>query len=163
MHIFGQKEGRWYGYYDYKFDQFVSISNNSFGLRDGQTYQLDRGYKINGQNITYHIWQAAAPEQFNDKEFIRVRINTKNEEKPYAVVFWDKFDGVPICALSQVTQGPLYLKMYRGWEQFIPSKDISVSPAKDRVQGRCLIYSIIHNEPSDFVLIDTGIQYKILK
>jgi hypothetical protein len=163
MHIFGQKEGRWYGYYDYAFDQFVSISNKSFGLRDGQTYQLDKGYKINGQNITYHVWQAAAPEPFNDKEFIRVRINTKNEEKPYAVVFWDKFDGVPICALSQVTQGPLYLKMYRGWEQFIPSKDISISPTKDRVQGRCLIYSIIHNKPTDFVLIDTGIQYKILK
>lgn len=162
-YIFSQKKGRWFGYYDYKFDHFTAVNNNLYGMRDGKTFVLDKGYIINGSNIRYEVWQAASPEQFQDKEFIRVRINTKGETKPSAVVFWDKFDGVNICELSQSAHGPLYLKKYRGWEQFIPTKNISVSLNKDRVQGRGLVYSIIHTAPEDFVLIDSGVQYKVLK
>lgn len=160
--VFGNKNGRWYGYYDYTFDKFISLNNRSFGLRSAQTYELGLGFKINNQNIVYEIVGAVSPKQPSDKEFIRIRINSGNETKPQKVEFYKTYEG-NIIAIIDSSLGPFYLKKYRGYEGYIPRQLLSVNVNRPRVQGRVIIYKITHDQPEDFRIIDVGIQYKEIK
>jgi hypothetical protein len=160
--VFSQKNERWYGYYDYRFDRFAVVGNRTFGMRDVQTFELGKGYSINGSNIVYEVTAAVAPKQFVDKEFIRVRINTGDEVRPVKVEFYKKHDG-PVVARIDSSLGPLYLKKYRGFEAYVPRMLASESPNRDRLQGRMILFKVTHDLPEDFRLIDVGVQYKEIK
>lgn len=160
--VFSQKNERWFGYYDYRFDKFVSLGNKTFGLRNAETYELGKGFVINGLNITYEITTAVAPKVFVDKEFIRVRVNTGEEVKPTKIEFYKKHEG-PVVASIDSSLGPLYLKNYRGFEAYIGRQLQAVSPNRDRLQGRMIIVKITHDLPEDFRIINLGIQYKEIK
>ena len=160
--VFSQKNERWFGFYDYRFDKMVALNNRSFGLRDVETYELGIGYTMNGSNIVYELTEAVAPKQFLDKEFIRVRINTGNEVKPSKVEFYKEYEG-PVVASIDPSLGPLYLKKYRGWEGYVPRMLSSVSSTRDRLQGRMCLYKITHDQAEDFRVIDVGVQYKNIK
>lgn len=164
-YVFGENPEHkgWYGYYDYAFDRFVSLGTRIFGMRDLTTYELDKGFIINGAIITCHADQAYSPPGKSRRgvEFERIHVNSN--VKPIKIEFRDDPNGPVLCVLDQATKGPLYLKDYDGWEQGIPRKDASVSPKRDRVQGRLLIYRVIHNLAQDFRITDVGIQIKQLK
>jgi len=51
------------------------------------------------------------------------------------------------------------LRNYYGYEQFVPRKIVS----KDRMQGRSMLFKIIHNLDEDFKVITTELEYKPLK
>jgi hypothetical protein len=91
-----------------------------------------------------------------------MNININSTNKPTRVEFYDD-NGVLQCAMAQSIQGTYYLKDYDGWQQQIPRKDVSVSPTRDRLQGRLVIYRIIHNLAESFKLISVNTEYKILK
>ena len=110
----------------------------------------------------FEATHASAMQPQADKEFIRIRINTGNNVKPTRVEFYDEYNGTLLC-FKDPSQGPLYLKNYRGFEGFIDRKLASVSLTRDRVQGRLLVYKIIHSFASPFKLISTGVQYKLIK
>jgi hypothetical protein len=160
--VFSQKNERWFGYFDYRFDRFVALGNKTFAMRDVKTYELGKGFVINGTNIVYEVTAPVAPKQFVDKEFIRVRINTGDEVKPVKVEFYKKHDG-PVVARIDSSLGPLYLKKYRGWEGYVPRMLSSESPERYRLQGRMILVKITHDLPEDFRVIDVGIQYKEIK
>lgn len=160
--VFGQKNNRWYGYYDYKFDKFLSVGNHTYGMRHMETYELGLGFLINGVSIEYELTGASAPKHATDKEFIRIRVNTGENVKPTSILFYDKYKG-PVVSKIDTSLGTLYLKNYRGYEQYISRKLLIVSPNRDRVQGRVVIWKVTHNIQEDFRIIDVGIQYKILK
>jgi len=160
--VFGLKNNRWYGFYDYKFDRFLSIGQQMYGMRDVETYNLGIGFVINGTSIRYELTGVSSPQQFQDKEFIRIRVNTGEEVKPTAIEFYDRYEG-PIIYSIDASMGPLYLKKYRGYEQFIGRKLASVSPSRDRVQGRLVIWKVVHTAQENFRIIDLGIQFKELK
>ena len=160
--VFGQKNGRWHGYNDYRFDRFLSVGNKMYGMRDVETYDLGKGFIINGSSITYEVIGTSAPAQADGKEFTRIRINTGENVKPTAVEFFDEYEG-PVIYRMDASIGPLYLKMYNNWEQGIGRKLVSVSPNRDRIQGRLLIWKIIHTAQEDFRVVDVGIQFKVLK
>ena len=65
-----------------------------------------------------------------------------------------------MCSMSAAISGNLFLKKYRGFEQFISRADVSFSPTRNRIQGRSLIFKVIHDLPEDFRVVDIGIQYK---
>lgn len=161
-HVFSQKNGRWFGYYDYEFDKFISVGNKMYGVKNVQTYELGKGYSINNADIVFEITGVSAPKQFSDKEFIAIKVNTGDEVKPTAIHFFDKFEG-PVVYKMDISLGPLYLKKYRGWQQNIGRKLLSVSQNRDRIQGRSLIWKVIHDKPEDFRVIDLGVQYKLTK
>ncbi len=161
-HVFSQKNDRWFGYYDYSFDRFTSIGNKMYGFRNVETYDLGVGYVINGADIVYELTGVSAPKQFADKEFIRIRVNTGEEVKPTSFEFFDKFQG-PVIYRVDSSLGPMYMKKYRGWESYIGRKLASVSQQRNRVQGRLLIWKVIHDKPEDFRVIDVGVMYKNLK
>ncbi len=163
-YVFGQKNNRWHGTNDYRADRFASRvgTDQTFILRNVECWSTGVGYLINGGPVVFQSWQASSKMAETEKEFIRVRVNTGANVKPTRVEFLDQYNGNQLCFLDP-SQGPLYLKRYDGWEQFIPRKDVTISPARDRVQGRLLVYKIIHNLPSEFRVISSGIQYKPIK
>jgi hypothetical protein len=164
LFMFSQRNNRWIGHNDYKFDRFVTIANDMFAQRDGETYELGKGFLINGQPVEFEVTAVASPEQFWDKEFIRVRINSPENQKPTRVEFFRELNGtLQLIGFLDSSQGALYLKNYRGWEQFIPRIIASADVNRRRAQGRLILYKIIHNLQSDFKVVDSSIQYKLLK
>jgi hypothetical protein len=165
LYVFNQKENRWQGTNDHRFDMYSVRHNQIFGHRNLETFELEKGYIINGANIQFEVLTGASSEQFYDKEFIRTRINTLQGQKPTRVEFYKEVGGPVQCALdaSILAQGALYMKDYRGYEGFIPRIDSSVNINRPRFQQRLIIYKIIHNLATDFKIVDSSIQYKILK
>lgn len=161
--VYGQGTGMWYGTNDFKFDKITSSPTVVYGSRNLETYELNVGYKINGTPVTSRLLGGSSPEQFLDKEFIAIRINSLEGQKPTSVKFYKQLDGPVQCELSQALQGPLYMKNYRGYEGQIPRIQESVNVARPRLQQRLIIWEIIHNLESEFKVVNVGIQYKVLK
>lgn len=158
--VFNQLNNAWTGTRDYVFDQFIEINDELYGMRDGEIHLMDSGLLINGQPILFDIRQVCAPELLMAKEFIRIKISSSN--KPTQVNFYD-FDNNLVATLDQASKGPLYLKNYNYWEQFIPRKDSGVDPDQKRIQGKVIGFGIQHNLEEDFKLVSTDVQYKVLK
>ena len=148
----------WNGRYDYVFDRYLAIKNDVFGMRDLSTFEVNKGFEINGSDITGFATQVSAQDQMDGKEFIRFRAASDN--KPTRVEFLDAPDGSVLAALDPSIQGPLYLKDYRGFEQYIPRKQDST---RQRIQDRLLIFKVIHNKPEHFKIVNTMIDYKVIK
>lgn len=165
MFVFSKLNMMWTGTQDFKFDKIIISGLNPYGMRGMETFKLDVGYTINGQPIIYEALAAAAPEQFWDKEFIRVRVNSPQNQKPTKIEFYKEHNGPIQCSLDPANsaQGSLYMKDYRGFEGFIPRIDGNVNINRPRFQQRLIIYKIIHNLASEFKLIDSSVQYKLLK
>lgn len=161
MFVFGKGNMMWYGTYDFKFDRLFSQGTRTFGVRNFETYELHKGYSINGAPIQFEITQGASAEQFWEKEFIRVRVNSPLSQKPTRIEFFKKTG--PVLCFVDATKGILYLKNYGGWEAFIPRTDASVDVNRPLLQDRLIFYKIIHTLASEFTLINSSIQYKKLK
>ena len=57
---------------------------------------------------------------------------------------------------------PRYLKEY-GQGRFTNLLPRKTATGRPRLQGRILVFDIIHSEPEDFVVVDSVIEYKNLK
>ena len=157
---FNQPEQTWQGYFDYTFDKFLPKYHEMYGQKSLQTYKLNEGFQINGASIEFEAVQSHNPEPASDKEFIRVKINSSN--KPTRVEFFKEFNGTVLSFLDP-SQGPMYLKNYGGFEQYVPRTVASVNVKRPRIQGRLIFTKIFHNLDESFVLKDSGIQYKKIK
>jgi len=158
---FNPADSAWQGGFDYNFDKYLSFENKTYGMRDMETYLLDEGRIINGELIDAFVIGASVPEQFRDKEFIRMRVNSDN--KPVRIEFFNNLSQLlvdDVQAVLDTTTNPLALKDYYGFEQYIPRK---TAPPRNRMQGRLLIFKIIHNLDEDFRITSTDVQYKALK
>jgi len=147
----------WNGTYDYQFDKYVTIGNKTFGMKNLETYELNKGYIINGENILGSLLTCSSNPPFIEKEFTRFRINSDN--KPVAVQFFNTLtqalaDDVQCQVLA------VNIKNYNGFEQFVPRKTLAPNY---RMQGRIIYLKIIHNLEEDFKIITSGIQFKQLK
>jgi hypothetical protein len=152
---------RWIGYNDYMFDNFASVGNKVYSTRNGETYELDSGFIINGAPIVFELSYVSSKDPFSEKEFIRTRVNSERNQKPTSLEFYDKAGN--ILNVIDPSLGPLYLKWYDGWEQFIPRKVAPSGVYRERMQERLLITKIIHNLAGEFVVVSAGTQYKTIK
>jgi hypothetical protein len=167
--VFNQAKQQWEGTFAYDFDRYLSFNNNAYGLRDLETYHLDQGRIINGSLVEAYLIQASAvvslttgfsKTNISDKEFIRIRINSDN--KPTKVEFFDDLSQLIAnnvqCEIDTIAN-PDALRDYYGFEHYIPRRTVN----RNRMQGRLLIFKIIHNLDEDFKVVTTDIQYKPLK
>lgn len=161
MFVFGKANMMWYGTYDFKFDRLFNQGTKTFGVRNFETYELHKGFLINGSPIQFEITQGVSAEQFWEKEFIRVRVNSPLSQKPSRIEFFKK-NGPVLCFIDS-SKGILYLKNYGGWEAFIPRTDASIDVNRSLLQDRLLFYKILHNLASEFTLINSSIQWKKIK
>ncbi len=157
---FSQNSDKWQSKFSYRFDQYVQLGDKLLGSRDLQTWELDKGFVINGANIEMFLTQNTTPLRGVEMEFIKIQVDSDN--KPTKVEFLDENYNV-LCKLDQASKGPLYLKDYSGWEQFIPRKDVAASADRERIQSRLLIYKIFHNLAEDFRVIESVVQFKKIK
>ena len=150
----------WVGRQDYRFERYVMVNDTMYGMRDYATYILDQGFEINGEVIEAWVKQVFSKEPYADKEFIRIGVETGGREgtKPTSIEFLDKDDNV-IGAMSEALFGPNWLLRYDHWEHFIPR----LPNDGDRLQNQLLIYKIIHNLAEEFKVVNTSVQYKVLK
>lgn len=161
--VYGQMNGMWFGTNDFKFDKISFNDTNVYGSRNLETYDLNIGYMINGAPIISKLIGGASPEQVLDKEFIAIRVNTLEGQKPTLINFYKQLDGPVQCILAQSVQGNLYMKNYRGYEGQIPRILASVNPNRPRFQQRLIIWEIIHTLASEFKVVNVSIQWKPLK
>jgi hypothetical protein len=157
---FAQNSDKWQSKFSYRFDQYVQLGDKLLGSRELQTWELDKGFVINGANIEMFLTQNTTPARGVEMEFIKIQVDSDN--KPTKVEFLDEDYNV-LCKLDQASKGPLYLKDYSGWEQFIPRKDVAASAERERIQSRLLIYKIFHNLAEDFRVIESVVQFKKIK
>ena len=157
---FAQNSDKWQSKFSYRFDQYIQLGDKLLGSRELQTWELDKGFVINGANIEMFLTQNTTPARGVEMEFIKIQVDSDN--KPTKVEFLDEDYNV-LCKLDQASKGPLYLKDYSGWEQFIPRKDVLASAERERIQSRLLIYKIFHNLAEDFRVIESVVQFKKIK
>jgi hypothetical protein len=158
--VYSFNSSAWVSNFDYRFDKYLSIKEKLYGMREGETYELNEGTKINSLPINFEVEQVTSVAPQKEKEYIKINVNSDN--KPTRVEFQDIKNNL-LCALDPGIQGPFYLKKYDGYAQQIPRKDLIVSPTRDRVQDRLLIYKIFHNLEEDFVVKNVVITFKAIK
>jgi hypothetical protein len=160
--VYSFNSNAWVSNFDYRFDKYLSIKDKMYGMKDGETYELNKGFLINGQNIQFEVEQASSLAPHEQKEFQKININSNN--KPTRVEFKDIENNV-LCSLDPAnpTQGQYYLKKYDGFTQQIPRKDAANPLDKDRIQDRLLIYKIFHNLGEDFVVKNAVVTFKLIR
>lgn len=152
----------WAGAYTYDFDQYLHVDGITYGLRDGQHWVLDQDYQISGEPLTAWVKGASAMMPTTRMEWVRYKAISSN--KPDRVEFYDDTNTlVAWLDPSEPAQGPLYLKLEDGWEQYIPRKNASVDPTRKRIQGRLIFHKTMHSSESPFRVILLCIQTKPIK
>lgn len=161
--MYSAKRGRWIGYNDYRYDKMSMFNTVHRGTRSSVRYNLDAGtYLMNGQPVRFEMYYPESLSPRDEKEFIRIRVNSERSQKPDQIIFYDPTQ-TAVCDMSQANFGSLYLKWYDGWEQFIPSRYAGPSGNKERLQERLIFVRIIHTLPSPFTLVMSSVQSKVLK
>ena len=162
----------WNGTYSYSYKHYVSYDNKTFGIQNqlasqderAEVFELNKGGKIGFLNIFAWALQAFAPKQIFSKEFIRIRV--ASSKAPTKIEFYDNMEqhdtGPPQAILDPGTS-VFYLKDYGAFEQYVPRRILLADPNRKRMQGRLLLAKVHHDTDEEFKLIDTAVQYKLLK
>lgn len=154
--LYSMARSKWQGRTSHEFDEYLSDENRHFGMKNGETYELNKGYVINGVTLEASFVGSCIGKQPWDKEFVRMRINSN--VKPSSVKFYLNREDVDIDnELCEVTGDEI--KSRYGYEFNIPR----AFAERHRLQGRILFYKIIHNLAEDFKVIDVQTQHKNLK
>ncbi len=161
MVVFSELTQHWLGEFTHRFDKYLSFDAKMFGMKDGERYELNKGTDINGSPVAGSVTQASSMQQMSGKEFIRVRVASDN--KPSKIEFFNDLSQTTAQSELDPSTNSLALKDYDGFEQYVPRKLSSVDSSRPRMQGRLLIYKIIHNLAESFKVIDAAINFKLLK
>ena len=162
--VFAQDTSMWVGRFDYTFDSYLYKDSKNYGFRNGEQHILDQGFLIKDAPIVAELIQHTSIGLANEKEFITIEVNTgpRGKMKPTEVVFMDE-ELTELCRINEALFGPAYLRQYDGFWGQIPRKTTVVSPNRDRVQYRLILFKIIHAEEEDFKVVSSVIQYKPIK
>jgi hypothetical protein len=149
------------GTYDYCYDKYLTIGNKTYGMKLGFTYDIgSTGYLLGGLPYEAIVYQVAAPRQILSKEFIRIRVASDVIPSFINFVEEDTIENIGVIATLSPADSQFYLKDYGAYEQYIPRR--SAEPFY-RIQGRILMYKVVHNREENFRVTDIAIQYKELK
>ena len=156
--------GKWLGYFDYQFEQFVCQNNLVYGMRRAETYQLDvKGSNIKNRDVDARVWMFVTGEGLKEqpsKEFWRFRINS-NKVKPTSVSFYDSFANMRADYPQGVVSSSNIKDYGGGFEQYIPRK---IDAPRYRFQGTRMIMEIEHKDDNkEFYLVNSMIKFKNLK
>lgn len=154
--IYSPERKKWQGVTEHRFDSYANDEEIIMGSRSGEAYTLQRGFMLNDSPIKAQMIGICNVESQWDKEFIAVRINSN--VKPEKIRFYLTVDdAVADNALCEV--GEDQIKNRFGYEAFIPRAQVE----RHRLQGRLLLYRIIHTLESEFRVVSAMTQHKRLK
>lgn len=140
------------GRYDYRFDKMMSNNNESYGVRDLTTYHLHDGTQINALPITAYLLDVVSKGGLDTKEYVRLRINSDNS--PTSIEIYNKktdtFSGLNQSVITQ-------FRNYGGFENYVPRNTLTDG---NRMQGRSMVYKVIHNLEEPFKIVTTQVTSK---
>lgn len=140
------------GRYDYRFDKMMSSNNESYGARYFKTYHLHDGTEINGAPITAYLLDVVSKGGLDTKEYIRLRVNSDNS--PTSIEIYNKktdtFSGLNQSVITQ-------FRNYGGFENYVPRNTLTDG---NRMQGRSMVYKVIHNLEEPFKIVTTQVTSK---
>lgn len=146
---------------DYRYDKYLSIGNDVYGMKNMETYKLGVGNLIDGEEYECYVAGVSDADMYSDKEFIRIRVNSPS--KPKRIEFYDDYEqyktGVPSSTV-EASSSPVSIKDYFGFECYVPRKELA---PHNRQQGRKMIFKIVSDEDENFFISTVGVQYKALK
>ena len=162
--VFDQNELNWVGRFHYSFDQYMYQDSQTYGFRDGEMYILDRGFIINGAPIEAQLIQHTSTAIVEEKEFITIEVQTgpRGTMKPTEIEVLDE-DMTVLSRSNQALFGPAYLRQYSGWWMQVSRKEALVSPERDLIQYRLILFNIKHSEQEDFKVVSSVVQWKPMK
>jgi hypothetical protein len=159
--IFGVSQDALQCQSDYQYDKYLSINNKVYGMKDMETYELDFGNILNGDEYECYTTGVSDADSYADKEFIRIRVNSSS--KPKRIEFYDDGEayeaGTPSSIVDAISN-PVSIKDYHGYECYIPRKALA---PYNRQQGRLCIFKVVSDDDDDFFITTVGVQYKALK
>lgn len=159
MAVYNFQTEKFNGYVDYIGDRMASTKGKPLLFRDAQYFELDKGDLIDGNVFEGYIVALFSPEHFADKEFIRIRINTRDGAPPEAADIL-KPDTLPksetvIGSIVKTGSNNVFLNR-RGYEQYLPRR----TDNGNRYQNLFLRLKI---RIIDTHIINAGVQYKLIK
>jgi hypothetical protein len=181
--VYNVASKHWMGRFTYQYDKYISLDNKTYGIGNRYPYYLNKalsfqlhqpGYKIGNEIITGKVFQQHSPSQgypaesiSSDagKEFIKIRITSN--VAPTSIKFFDPDNEIiaPILGedglLAEIVGTDL--DNYDGFEQYVPKIKADVDPDRNRIQGRTVIYEIIHSEEGEFKITESAVMFKELK
>jgi hypothetical protein len=142
----------WVGSYDFNFDGYLWTPRSNLGMRLCETYELERGFQMNGEvreaSVMYPV--VGAPGSY--KEAVRSRIVG---DKPDAMELYDKDMNLMVRqsfaeqeAFAPGT-GNLWIKRYDSWELFWNRVSAAYNAARPRPQDEFFYVKIVYNTPTD--------------
>jgi hypothetical protein len=159
--VFNTELGVWHGEYDYDYEKYIVSAQETWGVRKGVIYKTNSRYTVNGSTVSAKIIGICNEDQPFDKEFISIAI--ASDKKPTRVNFATSVSLLPECSLYSAMSTPAntyYLKDYGKWTNKIPRKEAGV---RDRLQSRYMAFEVVHDMAESMYIVDTVINYKVLK
>jgi hypothetical protein len=98
-----------------------------------------------------NLYQASRIAEYESIEIL-------SDHKPTSVSFSNNPNDNPLCSLDN-SLGQYYLKNYGFWTNKIPRQSLSGY----RLQGKAMVYVVMHNISESFTIISTTIGYKLLR
>jgi hypothetical protein len=164
LFVFSQKNQAWNGRYSYRYDQFLSFDNKTYGMGrwiDGDeagTYLLDSGDNINNANVQAKVWQSSAKNQILAKEFQGIRISSS--QVPTKVNLFDNVQQAEAGAVQCFINGADLRNYGSAFEQYIGRRIVTGN--NNRMQGTEIVYEITYDGGGDFKIVSSGIYWKPL-
>jgi hypothetical protein len=164
LFVFSQKNQAWNGRYSYRYDQFLSFDNKTYGMGrwiDGDeagTYLLDSGDSINNANVQAKVWQSSAKNQILAKEFQGIRVSSN--QVPTKVNLFDNVQQAEAGAVQCFINGADLRNYGSAFEQYVGRRIITGND--NRMQGTAIVYEITYDGGGDFKIVSSGIYWKPL-
>lgn len=151
--VFSARNGEWTGKFTYDFDQYLCDQTTLLGMRDLQTYELDKGYIISGEVLQAWAETPYAPFTPMQSELVTFRVAP---DKPDRIEIRD-IDRALMFHTDEATQeafapgtGFLWIKYIDSWEQQVGRRNEVYDPDQKRVQGTLFYKRVISNTAVPF-------------
>jgi hypothetical protein len=164
LFVFSQKNQAWNGRYSYRYDQYLSFDNKTYGMGrwiDGDeagTYLLDTGDSINNNVVQAKVWQSSAKNQILAKEFQGIRVSSS--QVPTRVNVFDNVQQAEAGTIQCFINGADLRNYGSAFEQYIGRRIITGND--NRMQGTAIVYEITFGGSGDFKIVSSGIYWKPL-
>lgn len=122
VHVFSLINREWVGRFDYVFDKFLSKDNELYGMRGLKTYELDKGYVINGSVREAYAETFIAPYLARQSELIAWRVHP---DKPDELRVYDKKKNLMLVTNEQLQEafeagtGEYWVMWIDAWQQMM--------------------------------------------
>ena len=144
--VYNVRNGEWTGKFTYQFDRYLMDQFTMMGMRRGDTFELDKGFIMNGNAIPAWIETPYSPFSPMQSEAVTFRVSP---DKPTKIEIRDS-NGFTMFHTDQATNGQYWIKFIDGWQQQVGRRNAIYDPTQKRVQDRLFYKRIHHTDPVPF-------------